>query len=168
MNRLVKAEEDGKIAKKADGLLSSIERIRAELKRQNDEEFLAVIGRGEYRLTNDFTFLGVEENNFFRATEQQKNSLKRKFFSASMSDPFRRRVTEEQRHVTEKCLSIATENAHIIEIPFPVLKGMFNNHQSAVWKVPPSEGSDPSAQVRVMVHTRSRRDPCSVLLPRPS
>jgi len=48
MNRLVKAEEDAKFAKKANGLLPSIERITAELKRQNDEQFLAVIGRGEY------------------------------------------------------------------------------------------------------------------------
>jgi len=48
MNRLVKAEEDAKFAKKANGLLPSIERITAELKRQKDEQFLAVIGRGEY------------------------------------------------------------------------------------------------------------------------
>ena len=170
MNRLVKAEEDAKLAKKADGLLPSIERIRAEVKRQNDEQFLAVIGRGEYRLTNEFSFLGVEEKNFFRMSEQQKKSLKKKFFSASMSDPFRRGMTEGQRHVTEKCLSIAAENAHIIEIPFPVLAGMFNKaaltvgHQSAVWKVPPCEGSDPSTPVRVMVHSRSSRDPHSVLV----
>ena len=78
-----------------------------------------------------------------------------------MSDPFRRGVTEQQRQATEKCLSIAAENAHIIEISFLELKGMLNkaamtvNDQSAVWKVPPSEGSDPSAPVCVMVHSRS-------------
>ena len=170
MNRLVKAEEDAKFAKKADGLFPSIERIRAEVKRQNDQQFLALIGRGEYRMTNDFSFLGVEEKNFFRMSEQQKNSLKKKFFSASMSDPFRREVTEQQRQAAEKCLSIAAENAHIIEIPYPVLKGMFNkaattvNDQSAVSKVPPSEGSDPLAPVRVTVHSRSSRDRRSVLV----
>ena len=42
-------EEDAKFAKKADGLLPSIERIRAKVKEQNDEQFLAVICRGEYR-----------------------------------------------------------------------------------------------------------------------
>ena len=57
MNRLVKAEEDSKFAKKADGLLSAIERIRTEVKRQKEEQFLAVIGRGEYNLTSDFLFL---------------------------------------------------------------------------------------------------------------
>ena len=57
MNRLVKAEEDSKFAKKAGGLLSAIEQIRTEVKRQNEEQFLAVIGRGEYNLTNDFLFL---------------------------------------------------------------------------------------------------------------
>jgi len=88
MNNLVKAEEDAKFAKKADGLLPSVERIRAEVKRQNDKQFLAVIGRGEYSLTTDFSFVCVEEKNSFRTSEQQKNSLKKKFFSALMSDPF--------------------------------------------------------------------------------
>lgn len=72
MNRLVKAEEDSKFAKKADELLPAIERIRTEVKRQNEEQFLAVIGRGEYNLTDDFLFLVVEEKNFYRMTEQQK------------------------------------------------------------------------------------------------
>ena len=170
MNRLVKAEEDSKFAKKADGLLPSIERIRAEVKRQNEEQFLAVIGRGEYRLTNDFSFLGVEEKNFFRMSEQQKNSLKKKFISASMSHPLRHRVTKEEEIATKNVLSITAENAHIIDIPFPLLKGMFSkaattvNDQTAVWKVPSSEGSDPSAPVRVMVHSRSSRDPRTVLI----
>lgn len=85
----------------------------------------------------------------------------------------RRGMTEEQRHATEKCLFIAAENAHIIEIPFPAHEGMFNKgattvgDQSAVWKVSRSEGSDPSVSVRVMVHSRSPRDPRSVVLVSP-
>ena len=86
MNRSVKANEDAKLAKKPDGFLPSIEHIRAEVKRQQDEQFLAVIGRGEYHLTEDFSFLGINED-FFRMSAKQRDSLKKKFFSASMSDP---------------------------------------------------------------------------------
>ena len=122
-------------------------------------------------MTNDFSFLHVEEKNFFRMSEQQKNSLKKKMFSTSTSDPLRHGVTENEELATRNCLSIAAENAHIIDIPFPVLKGIFSkaattcNDPSAVWKlVPSSEGSDPSAPVRFMVHSRSSRDPRSVLV----
>ena len=37
MNRLVKAEEDSKVGKKAAGLPAAIERIRTEIKRENDK-----------------------------------------------------------------------------------------------------------------------------------
>ncbi|CAH3152245.1 unnamed protein product [Porites lobata] len=76
MNRLVKADEDAKLAKKPDGLPPSIERIRGEVKRQQDEQFLAVIGRGEYRLTEDFSFLGIDEKGFYRMKGALKEFLK--------------------------------------------------------------------------------------------
>ena len=150
MNRLVKANEDAKLAKKPDGLLPSIEHIRAEVLRQQDEQFLAVIGRGEYQLTEDFSFLGINEKDFFRMSAKQRDALKKKFFSASMSDPSRHGITKEKDVATEKMLSITVENAQIIEIPYPVLNGMFSkaattvNDPSALWKVPTSGGGDSS------------------------
>ena len=65
-----------------------------------------------------------------------------------MSDPLRHGVTGEVGLATKKCLSITVENAHIIDIPFPVLEGMFSkaattvDDQSALWKVPSDGGSD--------------------------
>ena len=100
-------------------------------------------------------------------SEKQKNSLKKKYFTTSMSDPLRHGVTGEELG-TKKCLSITVENAHVIDIPFPVLGGMFNkvattvDDRSALWRVPSDEGSDRSAPVRVMVYSRSSRDPHSV------
>ena len=85
-----------------------------------------------------------------------------------MFDPLRHGVTGEVGLVILKCLSITVENAHIIDIPFPVLEGMFSkaattvDDQSALWKVPSDGGSDYSVPVRVMVHSRSSRDPHSV------
>ena len=55
MNRLIKKEEDPKFSKKQVALLLYIERIRAEIKSQQDEQFLAVFGRGQYRVTKEFS-----------------------------------------------------------------------------------------------------------------
>ena len=170
MNRLVKANEDAKLAKKPDGLLPFIEHIRAEVKRQQDEQFLAVIGRGEYQLTEDFSILGINEKDVFRMSAKQRDALKKKFFSASMSDPSRHGVTKEKEVATEKMLSITVENAQIIEIPYPVLNGMFSkaattvNDPSALWKVPTSGGGDSSCPVRFMVHSQTSRDPYTVFI----
>ena len=170
MNRLVKANEDAKLAKKPDGLLPSIEHIRAEIMRQQDEQFLAVIGRGEYQLTEDFSFLAINEKDFFRMSEKQRVSLKKKFFSTSMSDPSRQGVTREKEVATEKILSITAENAQIIEIPYPVLKRMFSkasttvNDPSALWKVPTSGGGDPPCPVRFMVRSQTSLDPHTVFI----
>ena len=165
MNRLVKADENSKFTKKAAGLPASIERIRSEIKRQNDEQFLAVINRGEYKLTEEFSHLSVEERDFFRMSEQQKKALNVKFLSASMSDSQGDLAQEERSNNFDHSLSIPPEKAQIIEIPFPVLKGMFDkaagivNDESAVWKVPNDRG-EPT--LRVMVHSKSSRDPHQV------
>ena len=169
MNRLVKADEDAKLAKKPDGLPPSIERIRGEVKRQQDEQFLAVIGRGEYRLTEDFSFLGIDEKGFYRMSHKQKDALKKKFFSSSMSR-LRNEDSEEQGAATDTTLSITAENAQIIDIPYPVLKGMFSKaattveDPSALWKVPTGEGGDPSCPIRYMVHSQTSREPHTVLV----
>ena len=79
MNRLVKADDSS-----ATGLPASIEHVRREVNRQYN--FLAVINRGEYKLVDAFSHLGVEEKYYFRMSDQQKKALKKKIFSALMSD----------------------------------------------------------------------------------
>ena len=59
MNRLVKANDSS-----VTGLPASIKHIRREVNRQYNEQFLAVINRGEYKLTDVFSHLGVEEKDF--------------------------------------------------------------------------------------------------------
>lgn len=162
-------EEDAKFAKKADGLHPSIERIRAKVKEQNDEQFLAVIGRGEYRLTNEFSFLSAEEN-FFWTSRQQKNSLKKKILFHvnvwSFSTWSDRRADTPQRNLYPLPPRMLT----LLKFYFQYSGGCFTrlpwqltiNQQCG--NVPPSEGSDPSAPVCVMVHSRSWHDSCSVLV----
>ena len=192
INRLVKAEDVSKYGKKAIGLPLAIERIRTEIRRQHKqqflavinrgeyqlavelshlgvehkEQFLAVINRGEYQLAVELSHLGVEEKDFFRMSDPQKNSVKKKFFSASMSDARSDLTTQKEKNGDTQCtLSVTPERAQIIEIPFPVLHGMFEKaatmvkDKSAVWRIPAQEND---VTVRFMVHSKTTRNPPQV------
>ena len=52
MNRIIKSDQDPKSSKHQASLLPYIERIRAEVTRQHDEQFLALLGLGQYRLSD--------------------------------------------------------------------------------------------------------------------
>ena len=75
MNHQVKAEEDSKFGEKAAGLPAAIER-RTEIKRQNDEQFLAVIKRGQYTFKMRTLTTALKKKGFFRMSALQKNALK--------------------------------------------------------------------------------------------
>ena len=160
-NRLIKAEEDPTFSKKNVALLPYIERIRAEIKRQQDEQFLAVFGKGQYRLTEEFSFLQVEEKNFFRMSDRQKTATKKQFLSVSMSES-RRRAEEA---LNTKRLSITAENSGIIEIPFPTLEGMFKkaadttNDESLKIPAPEDANSGSSSKSTFLVHSKSSHEP---------
>ena len=160
MNRLVKANDSS-----VTGLPASIEHIRREVNRQYNEQFLAVINRGEYKLTDAFSHLGVEEKDFYRMSDQQKKALKKKIFSASMSDARKDLKQQERSSNTENSLSIAPEKAQIIAIPFPVLKGMFAKAAtlvkdgSAMWKVPCLPGQSIESTENMQVNYPERPKP---------
>ena len=144
MNRLIKAEDNSNYSKKESSLLPYVERIRSEIQRQQDEQFLAVFGRGQYQLTEEFSFLKVEERNFYAMTDLQKKSLKKKFFSIKMTEIQEAPGTNEM-----PSLSVSPEDAQIIDIPFTLLKGMFDkaatlvSNQSHIWKMPTNSDSRP-------------------------
>ena len=77
MNCVIKANQDSTFSNQQNALLAYIERIRNEVKRQHDEQFLAVLGIGQYRLVNEFSFLHVEETNFYRMNVSQKEAVKK-------------------------------------------------------------------------------------------
>ena len=163
MNRIIKADQDPKSSKHQTALLPYIERIRAEVARQHDEQFLAVLGLGQYRLSDKFSFLRVEENNFFRMNDSQKKALKKKFFTAPVSEP---RQREEQALNGE--LSVLAERSGIISIPFPVLDAMFTKAATHVrdgdktWKVPADEDNHGSSET-YLVHSRHNSNPHKVV-----
>ena len=163
MNRVIKADQGPTCSKQQTALLPYIEKIRSEVKRQHDEQFLAVLGIGQYRLVEAFSFLQVQENNFYRMNDSQKRATKREFFSVSVSEPQRR---EDQTPKEE--LSVSSSKSGIISIPFPVLDAMFKKAAAYVqegtmtWKVPNDEHN--SYISTFLVHSKSSSNPHKVIL----
>ena len=79
MNRLKKAQETSNYSKQEAALLPYIERIRREIVRQQ-YQFLSVLGSGPYQLTDEFSFLEVEEQKFYSMIVAQKKSQKKVLF----------------------------------------------------------------------------------------
>ena len=137
MNLLIKAEDNSNYSKKESSLLPYVERIRSEIQCQQDEQFLAVFRRGQYHLTEEFSFLKVEERNFYAMTDLQKKSLKKKFFPIKMTE-----IQEAPCANEMPSFSVSPEDAQIINITFTLLKGMFDkaatlvSNQSHIWKMP--------------------------------
>ena len=154
INRVIKAEQDPKSSKQT-ALLPYIERIRTEVTRQHEEQFLAVLGLGQYRLSDEFSFMRVEEKNFFRMNDSQKKALKKKFFTAPVSEPRQRDV-----QTLHDELSVSAEKSGIISVPFPVLDAMFTKAATydrdgdKTWKVPAEEDNRGLSQT-YLVHSRS-------------
>ena len=163
MNRIIKADQDPTSSKQQNALLPYIEKIRSEVKRQHDEQFLAVLGIGQYRLVDAFSFLHMTENNFYRMNDSQKRAKKKEFFTVCVSEPQRR---EDQ--VLKEELSVSSSKSGIINIPFPVLDAMFKKAATYVqegtmtWKVPNEENN--SHISTFLVHSKSSSNPHKVIL----
>ena len=162
MNRLIKADETPSYSKKEAALLPYIEKIRREIVRQQEDQFLSLIGRGPYQITDEFSFLEVEEQTFYSMTDTQKKSLKKKFFSMKMTETSRPPATGP---ITTQHMSVRAEDAQIIDIPFPILKRIFDkaaflsSEPSYVMKMPTSSNDHPT----FMVHSSSSENPHKVL-----
>lgn len=80
------------------------------------------IGRGQYQLTVEFSFLKVDKQKFYTMTDLQKTSLHKSFFSSNLKGKLK--VTVEKLQETQHVF-ILHEFAHISDVPFPLLKAMF-------------------------------------------
>ena len=108
LNRLIKAEQNSAFSKKEAALSSYVERIRTEIDRQQNEQFLAVIGKGPYRLSEQFSFLAVKDTDFYRTTDNQKKILRNTFFTMSLSEA--KGLYDVEGGSTVKELSVTAEN----------------------------------------------------------
>ena len=71
-------------------LVDAVKNIESVVKRQFDKQFLAVIGKGTYRLAEEFEHMKIEENQYYQMSSTQKKKLRKRFFECTMSEPKRR------------------------------------------------------------------------------
>jgi transposase-like protein len=77
MNRLIKNVKTAKYGNQSTSLIDYIDIIEQEAQRRHEEQFLAVIGRGQYHLTEEFKFLQVNKSDFYRMIKSQKEEFKK-------------------------------------------------------------------------------------------
>ena len=143
-NRFVKEDVTEQGLQPMKNLVTAIEKIGHEINRQFDEQFLAVIGKGEYRLVDKYSHLGVEETSFYRMTTNQQLTLKRNFFTASVSSTTCAAsvLPSARRLCGTISLSVSPETSEIISVPFPILCQIFqkaddlHKDDTRIWKLP--------------------------------
>lgn len=129
MNKVVKEEDkDDSSSRQKKKSISDIERLHKLVQRQEEEQFLAVLGKGEYKLVHDFQHLEVGDN-YYRMTAKQKETLRKEFFTCSRNEatPVHLVTMSENLEVENQVeLSVAPENSQILSVPFAVLEELFS------------------------------------------
>lgn len=128
MNKLVKVEDkdDGSSRRKRKTVCDVVERLRKLVERQEQEQFLAVLGKGEYKVVDGYRHLEVGDD-YCRMTARQKETLRKDFFTCKQIA----RETETVDHIeitdftSPPALSVQPENTQIITVPYSVLEEMF-------------------------------------------
>jgi hypothetical protein len=97
----------------------------------------SLVEPGDLSSTEDFTHLQVNEHDFYRMIKTQKDALKKRFSQQAMTT-YNDELTTQQNSTT---LSVKAEESQIIEIPFEILKKMFQKagtlveQPKALWKM---------------------------------
>jgi hypothetical protein len=128
MNRILKEEEkdDPKTRRTKKNLFNIVERVRKVVERQQNEQFLAVIGRGEVG------------DRYFQMNDKQKQETRKKFFNCSLSENGNKGSELKACNVNEYSannianLSITPEKSEIISVPFMILKEMFDDASNLI------------------------------------
>ena len=79
LNRYVKENAKG-LNGVTGSLVNAVKNIESVVKCQFDEQFLAVIGKGAYKLTEEFEYMKVEESEYYQMSSSQKKKLKKTIF----------------------------------------------------------------------------------------
>ena len=117
VNRYVK--ENAKGSKDVTrSLVDAVKNIESVVKRQFEKQFLAVIGKRTYRLTDEFKFLEVEEREYYQMSSSQKKKLRKRFFESSVSDLQKPAVASPRNDCDDdKELSINAEQTGLLIHP---------------------------------------------------
>ena len=128
MNKLVKGEDkdDGSSRRKKKTVCDIVERLRKLVERQEQEQFLAVLGKGEYKVVDEYRHLEVGDD-YYRMTASQKAALKKEFFTCQQIARGTQTVVDSDipGFTSPPALSVQPENSQIISVPYSVLKELF-------------------------------------------
>lgn len=92
------------------------------IQRQHDEARLAVLGRGEYTVSQHYKECTVPEEQYYQMTKQQKVRLENNFFHARVKRPEDPITSQDTWECT---LSVSPENSQISMISQNVVKDIF-------------------------------------------
>ena len=128
MNKLVKEEDkdDGSSRRKKKTVCDIVERLRKLVERQEQEQFLAVLGKGEYKVVDEYRHLEVGDD-YYCMTASQKAALKKEFFTCQQIVRETQTVVDSDipGFTSPPALSVQPENSQIISVPYSVLKELF-------------------------------------------
>ena len=131
MNRVLKEDDQHasttRRAKK--NVCDIVERFRNVVKRQEQEQFLSVMQKGEYTIKEQFKSLETGDT-YFKMNERQKDAVKKRFFNCILTEE-KFRNTSIDHIPTEECgLSIPVMDFKIMTVPFLVLEEMYKKAAS--------------------------------------
>ncbi|XP_062568607.1 uncharacterized protein LOC134230774 [Saccostrea cucullata] len=111
------------------------------VKRQEAEVKLSLIGKGEYRLKKEYQHLQVPDNIYWRKTPLQREAV----FTKMLKEPLQAQGGDVMCHTDtdqeienlqeHPSLPVSPENSQITNIPFQILKTIFEEAQTIIHSV---------------------------------
>ena len=97
-------------------------------RRQRMQEELAMIGRGELKVSEEYSDLCCEDVTFFRKSEVQKKAAHSKFFNADVHPSSLSGLLDvESSDKDQISLSVFPENSKILSVPYAIVKEIFRD-----------------------------------------
>ena len=132
MNSVLKREKEayGKKDLTIPEFARLLERI---IKRQRNEEELALIGVGDHlHLDPEYKSYGIEETVFYRKSVDQRNAFLKRFQQADVNVTKElpgdlQSTFSEANAPTFPSLSVLLQNMHVIKVPFAIMARMYHN-----------------------------------------
>lgn len=97
-------------------------------RRQRTQEELAMIGRGELKVSEEYSDLCCEDVTFFRKSEVQKKAAHSKFFNADVRPSSLSGLLDVESHDKDEIsLKVLPENSKILSVPYAIVKEIFRD-----------------------------------------
>ena len=96
--------------------------------RQWSQEELAIIGRGELKVSEEYSDLCCEDVKFFQKSEDQMRAAHSKFFNADVRPTSLSGLLDAGCHDEDTTsLSVLPENSKILSVPYQIVKKIFRS-----------------------------------------